>query len=122
MNTRCPSIAFLRGFVIVLRTMVIRMRHTRSHTKNRRSHHALKAPALAVCSNCGAQHRPHHMCLECGFYKGRQVMDLKAQKAKREARLRAKKEAIEAQLASIAPTEAEAVSEAPVTETKEDSK
>ena len=64
--------------------MVIRMRHTRSHTKNRRSHHALKAPALAVCSNCGAKHRPHHMCLECGWYKGRQVMDLKAQKDKRE--------------------------------------
>ncbi len=49
-------------------------------------------------------------------------MDLKAQKAKREARLRAKKEAIEAQLASIAPTEAEAVLETPETETKEDSK
>ena len=74
--------------------MVIRMRHTRAHTANRRSHHALKAPVLAVCTNCEAQHRPHHMCLSCGFYKGRQVMDLKAQKDKRDARMQAKREAI----------------------------
>jgi hypothetical protein len=34
------------------------------------------------------------MCLECGFYKGRQVMDLAAKKDKRTARMNAKKEAI----------------------------
>lgn len=102
--------------------MVIRMRHTRSHTKNRRSHHALKSPALAVCANCGAQHRPHHMCLECGFYKGRQVMDLKAKKDNREARMQAKREAIKAQTESIAPTEADAVAEAEPQETKEEKK
>lgn len=92
--------------------MVIRMRHTRAHTKNRRSHHGLEAPTLAVCGNCGAKHRPHHMCLDCGFYKGRQVMDLKAQKDKREARLKAKKDLIKTQAESIAPTEATAVAEA----------
>ncbi len=73
--------------------MVIRMRHTRSHTANRRSHHALTAPNLAVCKNCGAHHRPHHMCLACGFYKGRVVIDLAAKKKDREARILAKKEA-----------------------------
>lgn len=102
--------------------MVIRMRHTRSHSKNRRSHHALKQPTMAVCSNCGAHHRPHHMCLECGFYKGRQVMDLKAQKDKREARMKAKREAIKAQTESIAPTEADAVAEAGPTENTEEKK
>ncbi len=102
--------------------MVIRMRHTRSHTKNRRSHHALKNPTLAVCSNCGANHRPHHMCLECGFYKGRQVMDLKAKKDAREARLQAKRERINAQAESIAPTEAEAVAEAKPAETEAEQK
>ncbi len=69
------------------------MRHTRSHTANRRSHHALKAPALAVCKHCGATHRPHHMCLECGFYNGRQVMDLTAKKEARQARQQAKRAA-----------------------------
>ena len=102
--------------------MVIRMRHTRSHTKNRRSHHALKAPALAVCANCGASHRPHHMCLECGFYKGRQVMDLAAKKQAREARLQAKKAMITAQNQQVAPSEAEEVSAAPVGEATDEKK
>jgi len=69
------------------------MRHTRSHTANRRSHHGLKAPNMAVCKNCGGMHRPHHMCLDCGFYKGRVVLDLAAKKKDREARLQAKREA-----------------------------
>ena len=74
--------------------MVIRMRHTRGHTGNRRSHHALKAPTLSACQNCGAQHRPHHMCLDCGFYNGKRVVDMKAKKDAREARMTAKREAI----------------------------
>ena len=77
--------------------MVIRMRHTRAHTANRRSHHALKAPTLAICSNCEAKHRPHHMCLDCGFYKGRMVMDMSARKKAREERLQAKKDMINEQ-------------------------
>jgi large subunit ribosomal protein L32 len=89
--------------------MVIRMRHTRAHTANRRSHHALKGVTLAVCSNCEAKHRPHHMCLQCGFYKGRQVMDLKAKNDKRAARMQAKRDAIKAQSTS----EAEEVSKTP---------
>jgi len=74
--------------------MVIRMRHTRSHTANRRSHHALKAPISVLCKNCGATHRPHHMCLNCGFYKGRLVIDLLKKKQEREARLKARREAM----------------------------
>lgn len=74
--------------------MVIRMRHTRAHTANRRSHHALEAPALSTCANCGAKHRPHHMCLDCGFYKGKMVMDMTAKRKSREERMQAKKEAI----------------------------
>ena len=91
--------------------MVIRMRHNRSQTKQRRSHHALKASALSLCAHCGAQHRPHHMCLECGYYNGRQVMDLEAVKAGRAARMAAKREAIKSQAESIAPNDAAGVAE-----------
>ena len=83
--------------------MVIRMRHTRAHTANRRSHHALKAPALSVCANCEAKHRPHHMCLECGFYKGKMVVDMAAKKQARTARIEAKQAAIAEQTAQFAP-------------------
>lgn len=81
--------------------MVIRMRHTRGHSGNRRSHHALKEVTLSVCSHCGAKHRPHHMCLECGYYNGRQVMDLETLKAKRDARIKAKKERIGADAGAL---------------------
>lgn len=87
--------------------MVIRMRHNRSQTKQRRSHHALKAPQMQVCSNCGEHHRPHHMCLHCGFYKGRQVLDLTAEKAKRDERIQAKKDFITSNAGSIVPEAAE---------------
>jgi len=58
------------------------------------------------------------MCLECGHYKGRQVMDLKAQKDKREARIKAKKEAIRAQDESAPTSEAEGVATAEPSEEK----
>jgi len=95
-NLRRPLLLLpSRGIsAIVLQLMVVRMRHTRSHTANRRSHHALKAPAISTCAHCGAARRPHHMCLECGYYNGRQVMDLEEEKAKRAARIQAKRERI----------------------------
>lgn len=37
------------------------------------------------------------MCLDCGFYKGRMVLDMASKKKSREARLDAKREAINAQ-------------------------
>lgn len=102
--------------------MVIRMRHTRSHSANRRSHHALKAPNLSVCAHCGAHHRPHHMCLECGYYNGRQVMDLKAEKEKRDARLKEKRERIKAETGTSAAPEAAEVKDAAIEAPKKKAK
>ena len=51
----------------------------RSKTKRltRRSHDALQATTLAVCPNCGAKVLPHHVCPECGYYDGKQVVEKK---------------------------------------------
>ena len=89
------------------------MRHTRAHTKNRRSHHGLSAPELSACSHCGANHRPHHMCLECGYYNGRQVMDLEAEKLKRDARIKEKNERITAQMGTPEPDTTEIAEKVP---------
>ncbi|MGYP001588821974 len=69
--------------------MVVRMRHTRAHTANRRSHHALVAQKLAVCE-CGAPRVSHRACAACGRYRGRVVTDFAAKAAAKSAR-RAKK-------------------------------
>ena len=62
--------------------MVVRMRHTRAHTRNRRSHHALVGKSFSTCVDCGAQHLSHHVCMACGKYRGRVVIDVLAKKAK----------------------------------------
>ncbi len=66
--------------------MVVHMRHTRSHTANRRSHHALKSARFAVCKDCGAKHVMHRVCTQCGKYKGRMVVDVMNKTAKLEAK------------------------------------
>ncbi len=70
--------------------MVVRMRHTRAHTANRRSHHALKGAALTACE-CGAPRLSHRACPNCGRYRGRVVIDMAA-KAQRQATKKAKKD------------------------------
>ncbi|HEY4477859.1 MAG TPA: 50S ribosomal protein L32 [Candidatus Paceibacterota bacterium] len=47
------------------------MRHTKSHTANRRSHHALKAVNFDTCKNCGAKKLRHRVCVTCGQYNGK---------------------------------------------------
>ena len=69
--------------------MVVRMRATRSHRNNRRSHHALVAPSLAKCE-CGALVRRHQACEQCGKYRGRQVIDIVARAERLSARAKRK--------------------------------
>lgn len=57
--------------------MVNRMRHTRAHTRNRRSHHALQVAALSLCGKCGTPKLPHRACAQCGTYKDSTVARIK---------------------------------------------
>lgn len=66
------------------------MRHTRGHTRNRRSHHALKATGVVLCAECGSPRQKHVACPNCGAYKGKKITDIKAKVEKKEARKKEK--------------------------------
>ena len=39
-------------------------------------HIFIKTPALTTCSKCGKKTWPHAVCSNCGYYKGREVIDV----------------------------------------------
>ncbi len=71
--------------------MVIRMRHTRAHTRNRRSHHALANAGLLKCKKCKEPVLPHTACANCGTYKGRKIIDVFKKLTKKERKQKEKK-------------------------------
>jgi ribosomal protein L32 len=70
--------------------MVIRMRHTRSHTANRRSHHALEAINVTTDSKTGATHLRHRADLKTGLYRGKKILDVVKKVEKKQAKNKAK--------------------------------
>ncbi len=58
------------------------MRHTRGHTGNRRSHHALKKGAVVVDKETGALRLPHRLDEKTGMYRGMQIVAPKTKKVK----------------------------------------
>lgn len=78
-------------FVYSISIMVVRMRHTKSHTANRRSHHALKAPKIVTDAATGSVRLNHRIDMTTGMYKGRKVIDVVAKVSKKQAKTATKK-------------------------------
>jgi len=53
-------------------------RHSKRRTSNRRAHDHLHPLSLAECPNCHEKKLPHRACPKCGYYKGREVIDVAA--------------------------------------------
>jgi large subunit ribosomal protein L32 len=49
----------------------------------RRSHLALKVKKLAVCGHCKKAIMPHAVCKFCGYYKGKEVVNVLAKELKK---------------------------------------
>ena len=63
--------------------MVVRMRSTKSHRNNRRSHDSLSNPAVTMDKSTNVAHLRHRASLITGMYKGRQVIDVQKKINKR---------------------------------------
>ena len=41
----------------------------------RRTHKKTAGPTLTTWAQCGEPKRPHHVCMSCGTYRGRDLID-----------------------------------------------
>ncbi len=57
---------------------VPKKRTSKSKNRTRRAHHALKAVGMSICPNCNTAKFPHSVCEACGHYRGKQVIEPKA--------------------------------------------
>ncbi|MCU0306167.1 MAG: 50S ribosomal protein L32 [Thermoleophilia bacterium] len=48
---------------------------SRQRRDTRRATHAIQADRLGRCPRCTSPVRPHHVCLVCGHYRGREVVE-----------------------------------------------
>jgi large subunit ribosomal protein L32 len=55
---------------------VPRNRRSKSKQGKVRSHHARKPKNTRQCSNCHVPGLPARMCLACGFYDGRLIVEI----------------------------------------------
>lgn len=55
-------------------------RHSRQRQGKRRAAIKLVAPKTIICPNCTSSILAHTVCKNCGFYKGREVIDMTKKK------------------------------------------
>jgi large subunit ribosomal protein L32 len=65
-------------------------RGTKSTRNQRRMHIFLETPAFSICPKCGRQVLSHQVCQNCGYYKGREVINVLEKLEKKERKQREK--------------------------------
>jgi large subunit ribosomal protein L32 len=53
---------------------------SKTRKRTRRNHDTLSLSHLVECEKCGSYRLAHHVCKECGTYKGEQVVAIKEEK------------------------------------------
>lgn len=57
---------------------VPKKRTSKSKRDMRRSHHSITPHNGIVCSNCGEPVLRHRVCTSCGYYRGKQYLQVEA--------------------------------------------
>ena len=58
-------------------------RHSKARGRRRRTHWKLNAVNLIPCPQCKEPKLPHRICTVCGFYNGKQVIEIKVKEKKK---------------------------------------
>lgn len=61
-------------------------KHSAARGRKRRTHWKIKATSLIPCPRCKQPKLAHRVCLVCGYYAGRQVMEIKVKEKKKKSR------------------------------------
>ncbi|AEH50141.1 50S ribosomal protein L32 [Pseudothermotoga thermarum] len=48
---------------------------SRTHAKRAKTYRAISVP-ISKCPNCGQPKMPHRVCLSCGYYAGKQILEI----------------------------------------------
>ncbi len=64
--------------------------HTKSRRNAGRSHMALRATKFAACPKCHSLMAPHRVCANCGYFKGKEMIDVMKKANKKEQKRREK--------------------------------
>jgi len=57
-------------------------RHSSSRQGKRRGSQKIPVPSISECPNCKSPRLPHRVCSVCGYYNGKQVIQIKEKKKK----------------------------------------
>jgi large subunit ribosomal protein L32 len=57
-------------------------RHSKTRGRKRRTHWKVKPLNLIPCPQCKEMRFPHKVCKVCGYYDGRQVMEIEVKEKK----------------------------------------
>ncbi|MCM8801152.1 MAG: 50S ribosomal protein L32 [Candidatus Omnitrophica bacterium] len=57
-------------------------RHSKARGRKRRTHWRLSALNLVPCPQCKQPKLPHRICNICGYYDGRQILEIKPKEKK----------------------------------------
>jgi len=47
---------------------------SKARTRKRRSMWKLEGVSMSVCPQCHQPKQPHHLCPNCGFYRGKEIV------------------------------------------------
>ncbi|MEK6817586.1 MAG: 50S ribosomal protein L32 [Nanoarchaeota archaeon] len=69
---------------------VPRHRHTKSKRNKVRMHLYVRPSVLTLCKKCKSKVLPYTVCQNCGYYKGREIINVLGQLTKKEKKQREK--------------------------------